>query len=398
MLAPYAALWRIPGAPRLILAGLVARIPFGLVALALILLVEGATGSYATAGAVEGAYGLAGGIGSPVAGRLIDRFGQTAILVPTALVNATGLVAIVVLVEADAPLWTVFAAAIVAGASFPSLGAAFRGLWGDIAAGNLTAAMALEAVMLDVFFIVGPALAAAISALASPSVALLTGAAMSAGGCVVYATAPVVRAWRSHESGPRLRGGVLRSPAVRTMIVLALPNGMTFGFMEVGLTAFADERGAAEAGGLFISFQAVASVLGGVYYGSRRHVRSVIDRAIRLSFAFGALLMLLMLPGSMALMGVVCFASGLVLAPLTTVIYELINEAAPKGMVVEANTWVIAFVAAGLSAGSALAGALVEGPGVTAALGGAAAAGLLAGIWLLARRGTLTAATLPRHG
>jgi MFS family permease len=398
MLAPYAALLRISGVPRLVAASTVARIPFGMVALALILLIEDATGSYAVAGAVEGAYGLAGGIGSPLAGRAIGRFGQTRVLVPTALANAGGLAALVALVETGAPRWSWFAVAALSGLTFPSLGAAIRGLWPEIAGDRLTAAMALEAILLDVFFIVGPTLAAALSAVASPAVAVLAGAAMSAGGCIVYATAPVVRRWRARPEGTARGGSVWRSPAARTMMLIGFPIGMTFGFMEVGLTAFADDHGAAEASGLLISAQAVASVLGGIYYGSLRHERAVIDRSIRLAVAFGALMGLLVVPDAMLLMGVVCFVTGLVLAPFTTVIYELTAEASPSGALVEVNTWGIAFVASGLSAGSALAGALVEGPGVTAALAGASAAGLATAVWLVARRGTLAGGgSLPAH-
>ena len=40
---------------------------------------------YAVAGVVTGAYTLANGISSPVLSRIVDRYGQTVVLLPTAL-------------------------------------------------------------------------------------------------------------------------------------------------------------------------------------------------------------------------------------------------------------------------------------------------------------------------
>ena len=54
------------------------------------------TGSFAAAGLVAAAYGLAAGVGGPVLGRLIDRRGQTLVLVACASLQAALLVAIAV--------------------------------------------------------------------------------------------------------------------------------------------------------------------------------------------------------------------------------------------------------------------------------------------------------------
>ncbi|MBA2476515.1 MAG: MFS transporter, partial [Actinobacteria bacterium] len=67
----YRALLRTPHARRLIAWGLVARLPLGMVPLALLLVVRASGGSYAAAGAVSGAYLVAAAIGAPIAGRRV---------------------------------------------------------------------------------------------------------------------------------------------------------------------------------------------------------------------------------------------------------------------------------------------------------------------------------------
>ena len=57
-----------------------------MIGLALLLLVRENGGSYAAAGAVSGAYFVATAVGAPIAGRLVDRRGQTRILLPRALI------------------------------------------------------------------------------------------------------------------------------------------------------------------------------------------------------------------------------------------------------------------------------------------------------------------------
>ena len=60
-------------ARRVVSWGLLARMPMGMSALALVLLVRSEGGSYATAGIVSGTYAVASGAGSVVGGRLVDR-------------------------------------------------------------------------------------------------------------------------------------------------------------------------------------------------------------------------------------------------------------------------------------------------------------------------------------
>ena len=84
---------------------------------------------YGQAGAIVGAYLVAAAVGSPIAGRLVDRRGHARILRPRALLFPSLLLLIGALAVLDAPTVAIGASAIAAGVLFPPVGASLRSLW-----------------------------------------------------------------------------------------------------------------------------------------------------------------------------------------------------------------------------------------------------------------------------
>src|SRR6478672_6836220 len=76
----YLTVWRLPSAPVLLLSGFAGRLPSAMVPLALLLLVQQQTGSYAVAGLASATYGIAMAVMAPVLGRLADRRGPRLVL------------------------------------------------------------------------------------------------------------------------------------------------------------------------------------------------------------------------------------------------------------------------------------------------------------------------------
>ncbi|MFY9670674.1 MAG: MFS transporter, partial [Trebonia sp.] len=76
----YLLILRRPGAARLLLPTLVARIPDSIAATAIAVLVRSATGSYFSAGFAAGAFGAGTAVSAPFAGRALDRLGQRRLL------------------------------------------------------------------------------------------------------------------------------------------------------------------------------------------------------------------------------------------------------------------------------------------------------------------------------
>ena len=115
MLRAYVSLFDQPGTKGFVVAGFVSRLTSSMVFVSLILAITERGGGYATAGAVIAALTLAAGLALPVFGRLIDRYGQHAVLVPMALAFGVLMLLLTVAVEAREQEWLLVVLAAAAG-------------------------------------------------------------------------------------------------------------------------------------------------------------------------------------------------------------------------------------------------------------------------------------------
>src|SRR5947207_11052969 len=81
-----------PGARALLASSILARLPLAMFGVALLVHVQRLTGSFGVAGLVSGAYALSNAISAPQLGRLVDRHGQTSVLLAGGAVTALALV------------------------------------------------------------------------------------------------------------------------------------------------------------------------------------------------------------------------------------------------------------------------------------------------------------------
>jgi MFS family permease len=376
-LARYRALFAVPFVRRLVLSGLLARLPMGMVPLALLLLVREGGGSYGAAGLVSGGYFVATAVGAPISGRLVDRRGQARILLSRAVIFPSLLAGVCVLALVDAPLALVGLVAAAAGALMPPVGASLRSLWPRMFADAelRAAAYALEASLQEVTFIVGPLLVALLTTAASPVLALGVAAAAGGIGTAVLALSGPVRSWRpeaERHAGSVL--GALESRGVLTLIGVSACLGLGFGGTEVGFPAFAEGHGGAELGSIPLSLFAAGSLVGGLVAGARVTMTPL--RLLRVSAVLLALgLSLPLLGWSLPSMGALAFVAGLAIAPVVMSAYGLVDAVATRGTAAEAFSWISTAVFAGFSVGMAVGGALIDAYGVKASFGlGAAAA------------------------
>jgi MFS family permease len=362
--ARYVAILRTPHVAPLLVASMLARLPFGMFALAIVLYLSHERGSFAVAGLVDGAFGIGAAIGAPLQSRMIDRLGQRRVLLPLAVVDAIATAVIVVLTETGAPTAALMACALVGGFSIPNIGSALRTLWPELLRRRrelLPTAFALDSVAIELLFTTGPLIAAAIIAVVSPIAALGLSAACTLAGVALFVTRPPSREWRPAADAPS-HGvlGALRSPGVRTLMLANLPIGFCFGAVEISLPAFASEHGAPEWAGALMSVWAAASAVGGIAYGARSF-RSPVP-SVYLGLA--ALLPLGFLPAlaapSIGLMALLILPAGLLIAPLGAALNQLVGDVAPAGAKTEAYAWPVTALLAGFAAGTAVGGSLVE--------------------------------------
>src|SRR4051812_12413254 len=154
----YRVALRTPGVGRLLFTSLVARMPNGMSSLAILLLVTRHHG-YAAAGLVTGAYVAAAGVSNLLLARASDRFGPRRVLVPAAVGDFLGTLALAG-VPADR-FWLQRAVAAAVGLSSPPVVSVVRGLWPRLLeAEQAQAIYGLEASAQELIFITGPAIVA----------------------------------------------------------------------------------------------------------------------------------------------------------------------------------------------------------------------------------------------
>ncbi len=365
----YADVLRTPGVGRMVWGALIARLPMGMAPLATVLLMREEGRSYAVAGVVLAANSVAGAIGFPLWGRLIDRGGQARVLLPLAIVYPAALVALVLAATQGAPVLVLAALSALSGATMPPVGACMRALWPSLLEGQglRDTAYALEAWLQELFFILGPLTVAAIATVAPAWSTIILAAALAAVGTVWFALAPAVRAARG-SSRTSSRAGALGSKAVRTVMMSCFALGAGFGVVEVTMPAFGEAHGSRAQGGLVLACFACGSLAGGLWIGTRPAARRL---GMRFALSLGVLAVALLPPivaPSLPVMCALVFLAGMPIAPAFAASYGLVGELAPSGTTTEAFSWLTTAIVAGLALGTAVGGAAVEHLGLTEAI------------------------------
>lgn len=403
MFTRYRTVLSHPGALRFSLTAFVARLPISIDTLGIVLLVTGLGGSYGLAGGLSATYTIANGLCSVVQGRVLDHLGQSRVLPVVATVFALGIGGLIWVVEAGGPIIVAYLCAALAGAAYPPIGSAVRARWSFVLAGRpveVQTAYALESVIDEMIFIVGPTIATVLATQWHPWSALGLGLVAGLLGSLALAmqrsTEPVPQ--RSQpDSGPR--------PPMPWVPVVALAAvsfalGSMFAAAEVSTVAFSAELGAKPYAGVLLAAWALGSMLAGLVTGTVRWTWSSAER-VRLGAVVLALVMVPMsFIDSMVGMGIALFVAGFAIAPTLIATMTAVEQTVPGPRLTEGIAIIHTGLAAGLAPGAALAGLVIDSHGASAsylvALGGGVVAALI-GLWVprLVPRGP--GAAVPAH-
>jgi predicted MFS family arabinose efflux permease len=266
---------------------------------------------------------------------------------------------------------------------------------------RLQTAYALDAVLDELLFVLGPLLAGGLATLYQPAAGVLATAGLALAGTLGLVASPVSRAQAGSQEASRGRAGwagALGGPGLRTLALSLTGVGAAIGIWEIGLVGAAREAGSPEAASFALAAWAAASAVGGLWYGSRTWRRPPGQRYLALL----ALLVLACAPmaatSSLLALAATVALVGLVLAPLESSAYVLAAELAPPGTLTESATWMTTAMNVTGAAGLVVAGALVDRVGVPATLAVACACATAGLVVALAGRERLGAAPyLGRH-
>jgi MFS family permease len=366
----------------LLASSVLARLPFAMFGIALLVHTQRVTGSFGVAGLVAGAYALCSAVAAPQLGRLVDRYGQTAVLVIGASATAVAVTA-AGLQPRSAPAGVLVVLGGVIGVTTPPLAACVRTLLPAIVSepGRLPALFAFESTILEFTFIAGPPLALGLGALWSTGAALVASGAIMLAGTLMFAAQPASRRWRPDVHAARPRGGALRSPAMRTLVLILFGTGTVFGATSVGVTSAAHALGHTTAAGPLLGVWGLGSLLGGIVTtrlgGGARSARGVLVLLSSLALAHGALIIA---TGSLLATGLLILLAGATIAPTVSSIYAMVDNAAPAGTQTEAFSWLLTASLAGSAIGDSLGGVLAQSGGAQSVFALVGAAGALAAL------------------
>jgi MFS family permease len=385
---PYLQVLRTPHALPMVLAAFIGRLPLSMVGLGCVLLVADETGSYGLGGAVAAAGAVTTAAAGPLLGRWADTHGQRRVLLPVLAVFVVSGVSFLFAVKQDWPLWSVFFSAGVAGACIPPVSSMIRVRWTHMLRGShrLPTALAMESVVDEFVFIVGPVLVTFLSTTGHATSGVVTAFTLAAVGSLLFAaqgrTEPPP-APHEHRNGP----SAMRTHGLRVLFVVGAAVGTILGCLEIALVAFADEVGAKSMSGVLIAGLAVGSMASGIGWGTVHWRLPLRQRLTAVLVLLTVLSIPLLLVHDVWLMIPFVVLAGIAVSPSLISSFTLAEVLVPRAAVTEAFTWIGTALGLGVAIGASVAGKLVDVFGAnTAFVVATIAAGVAAVVVALSQR------------
>lgn len=355
----------------LLVTSLLGRLPGAMAALAIVQLARSTSGDFAFAGIITAVYVVAGAVGQPVLGRLIDHVGQVRVLAASGILSFLAFTGMALAVG-PAPILAVLLAA-TAGVLTPPLEPALRALWPRLVkpGSQLKAAYSLDAGAQEIIFILGPLLTVVGIALFGPVGNLLFAGALGLLGALAFVLNPAPRTVSIvRHTRDAARSGVrspILLPAVARVAAFTFGIGVPVGALTIVATAAEAARSSVGMAGWILAVNAVGALVGATVVG----VRPLGSSPARILTLCGVFLAVGYLP--LAAVDLPSWAyliaagiSGLMLPPTLGQVFERIAQLSPDGALTEANGWVVSAMTLGVGAGTLVAGVIVGAIGTSA--------------------------------
>lgn len=360
---PYREIFQAPGTKGFAAAGFAARLPIAMAPIGIVTMLSQAKGGYWLAGAVAATFTLTNAILAPQISRLVDRHGQSRLLVPATAIAVVAFSLLMLATHLDWPAWTLFGSALLA-AAMPSMPAMVRARWTEVFRDTpqLNTAFAFESAADELVYIAGASLSVGLSVTLFPEAGVLISTAFLAVGMTAFvlqkATEPKVRAVEGvpHRSAITL-------PAVQIITAALVFVGAIFATAEVSTVALTKDLGQPGAASLVIGVYAIGSFIVGLVVGAL-NLRAPLNR--QLLFALAVLLVTtlpLLAANSVATLAGAIFLSGVAISPTFITAFGLVERRVPPEVLTEGVTWVMTGIGIGMALGAFVAGWVVDSYG-----------------------------------
>lgn len=362
---PYAVIFRAPGAKGFAAAGFFARLPIAMAPIGIVAMLSQTHGEYWLAGTVSAVFALTNALIAPQISRVVDRLGQGRVLAPATFVSVIAFALLITAANQAWPTWTLFVFALLA-AFMPSIPAMLRARWTEIFRDRpeLNTAFAFESAADELVYIAGASLSVGLSVALFPEAGLLISTTMLAIGSTAFilqrSTEPRIR---TDGTAPRQSAFWLRPVQIITLALVFI--GATFATTEVTTVAITEALGQPEAATFVIGVYAVGSFVVGLILGAL-NLRMALHRQLAIAIAVIAVTTLpLLLVGTIPLLALTVFASGVAISPTFITAFGLIERRVPAALLTEGVTWVTTGIGLGMALGSFASGWVVDSFGAS---------------------------------
>ena len=359
---PYREIFRAPGAKGFSAAGFFARLPIAMAPIGIVAMLSQTHGEYWLAGAVSATFALTNAAVAPQISRLVDRKGQSSVLVPATIISVIAFAILIIATNQRWPAWTLFLSAFLA-AAMPSIPAMMRARWTEIFRDRpeLNTAFAFESAADELVYISGASLSVGLAVSLFPEAGMMISTTFLALGTFAFllqrATEPKVR---PVESGRRQRSAIFLRP-VQIITLALIFVGSTFATAEVSAVAITKALGQPEAASLVIGVYAIGSFVVGLILGAL-NPKMPLQRQLLIAVSVLALtaLPLLVANTSVALLAFAVFLSGVAISPIFITSFGLIERRVPESMLTEGVTWVMTGIGIGMALGAFVSGWVID--------------------------------------
>jgi MFS family permease len=361
MASAYRRIFQAPGTIGFSSAAFFARLPFAMVPIGIVAMLSQTRGEYWLAGAVAATFALTNALVAPQISRLIDRRGQTPVVIPATSLSVAAFVTLILAAHQNGPSWVLFVSAFLS-AFMPSMPAMVRARWTEVFRGRpeLNTAFAFESALDELVYIAGASLSVGLAVALFPEAGMVTSTLMLAIGSIAFIaqrkTEPKVRA--VEDSGPQ--GSAIRLRAVQIITAALIFVGATFATAEVTVVAITKALGAPNAATLIIGVYALGSFMLGLVLGAI-HIKLPLQRQLLIAVSALALTALpLLIADTILLLTVAVFVSGIAISPTFITAIGLIERRVPASMLTEGVTWVMTGIGIGMALGAFVSGWVVD--------------------------------------
>ncbi|MFT8704618.1 MFS transporter [Bifidobacterium aquikefiricola] len=379
----YAELLRKPHTARFAIGSVIASMPFPMVGMTITISVQHYYGSYFLAGMLTAIQAIALAVAGPLLGKLVDKFGQREIAIPTVIVWVVAAMLLITAITSRAPIWMLYAITPFL-AAIPPWGAMSRGRWTYILKGDreqTDRALSLSGVFDECMWVIGNPLASILAVISGILAFSFTGLCVIIGAIMILSeisTEPPSQTQHARQNGitrkqyrdqeatkaALLQGGKKQKsiwgPGLIAICVTWFGLGAFQSAAAISIIAFTREHNAEQMTGFVFACFSVSSLLGAIVYGAKNWLIPLWKRfyvcLIVVNLGIGCFLF----AQHIWVIMIIYLLIGVCQAPTWINGNQLILHLVSPARFTEGVAWMGAMNAIGASVGSAIAGQFID--------------------------------------